>query len=53
MEENKTERGEKVKIRLENKYIKIGEEWYKWNRKGGLKKISEGEVDDEEPVIES
>ncbi|XP_008211157.1 uncharacterized protein LOC103316924 [Nasonia vitripennis] len=53
LEEKKTEKGEKLKIRLENKWIKIGEEWFKWNRKeGGLNKITEEETD-EEPLIES
>lgn len=53
LEEKKNEKGERIKIRLENRCIKIGEEWFKWSRKEGrLKKIPEEEVD-EEPIIES
>ncbi|OXU26149.1 hypothetical protein TSAR_004307 [Trichomalopsis sarcophagae] len=52
LEEKKTEKNEKFKITLENKTIKIGEEWFKWNRKeGGLKKIIEEK--DEEPLMKS
>ncbi|OXU26692.1 hypothetical protein TSAR_014554 [Trichomalopsis sarcophagae] len=53
LEEKNIEKGKKIKVKLENNWIKIGEERYKWNRKEeDLKKISEKEAD-EESVIES